>query len=123
MKIFFILIIVSSFASCYNPPRSCTAFKTGTFRFKTLINGKMETTTFYRTNTLEIANFRGKTDTSSVRWINDCELVVKNLNPRNRTQEQAIHIKILATTDSTYTFEYGIVGKTQKQRGIATKIK
>ncbi|MGM0392634.1 MAG: DNA topoisomerase IV, partial [Bacteroidota bacterium] len=66
--------------------------------------------------------FEGKTDTSSVRWINDCEYIVKNLNPKNMAEEKALHIKILTTDKNTYTFEYGLVGGTQKQKGSVTKI-
>ena len=30
---------------------------------------------------MEIDYFQGKVDTSSVRWINDCEYIVKKRNP------------------------------------------
>lgn len=82
----------------------------------------MVTSTFIRNDSIEIDKFQEKVDTSSVRWINDCEYIVKNLNPKNRAEQQPLHIKILTTTENSYTFEYGLVGDTQKQRGTVQKI-
>lgn len=71
---------------------------------------------------MEIDYFNGVADTSSVRWINDCEYIVKKLNPKTRLEEQSIHMKILTTTENSYTFEYSIVGKSQTSKGLATKL-
>lgn len=109
--------------SCYQQERNCIDFHTGTFEFETFLNGELSKTTFTRNDSIEIDYFRGKSDTSSIRWINDCEYIVKNLHPKNMAEEKAIHIKILNTIKNTYTFEYGLVGTTNKQRGIAKKIK
>ena len=38
------------------------------------------------------------------------------------SEEKAIHMKILTTDATIYTFEYGLVGETKKQRGTAKKI-
>ena len=119
--IFFSLIFVLM-ASCYEPQRACKDYKEGEFSFTTAINGKEATTLFTRYNTIEIDYFNGKTDTSSIRWINECEYVVKKMNPTSRNEEKAIHMKILSTTDSSYTFEYGIVGSTNKSIGTAIKL-
>ncbi len=81
------------------------------------------TTTFIRKDGIEIEYFQVKSDTSSVRWINDCEYIVKKINPKNMAEEKSVHMKILSTTDDTYTFEYNIVGDKKKSRGTATKIK
>ena len=88
-----------------------------------MINSEEKTTTFVRYDTIEIDFYEGKSDTSSVRWINECEYIVKKLNPRNMAEEKSIHMKIRTTTDSSYTFEYGIVGETTKSVGTAIKIK
>lgn len=109
--------------SCYQPERDCKAFKNGTFEFTSIINNKEKTTTFIRDGNVEIDFFEGKSDTSSVRWINDCEYIVKKLNPKNKAEEKSIHMKIRTTTDSSYTFEYGIVGETNKSVGTSIKIK
>ena len=109
--------------SCGQPPeRNCEDFKTGTFSFKATINGEEKETIFRRTMDLEVDEFEGKTDSSSVRWINDCEYVLKNLNPKSKAEEKPIHIKILTTSGSSYTFEYNIVGESRKFKGTAHKI-
>lgn len=108
--------------SCYSPQRDCSRFKTGSFEFQTYLNGEMVTSTFTRTDSTEIDKFQERIDTSSVRWINDCEYIVKNLNPKNMAEQQPLHIKILTTTEDSYTFEYGLVGETQKQRGTVQKV-
>jgi hypothetical protein len=119
-------LVVSFFlvaTSCYHPNRDCKAFKNGAFKFTSIINNEEKTTTFVRDGNVEIDFFEGKSDTSSVRWINDCEYIVKKLNPKNKAEEKSIHMKIRTTTDSSYTFEYGIVGEINKSVGTSIKIK
>lgn len=109
--------------SCYQPNRDCQAFKDGAFKFTAELNGEEVTTTFVRQGAIEIDYFQGKSDTSSIRWINDCEYIVRKINPRNRSEEKSIHMKILSTTTDSYTFEYGIVGAAAKSKGTAIKVK
>lgn len=106
---------------CYQPERNCADFKNGSFSFTSVVDGKELQTTFTRNNNLEVDYFEGKVDSSTVRWINDCEYIVKKLNPKSRAEEKPIHMKILSTTDNSYTFEYSIVGEAKKQRGTVTK--
>jgi hypothetical protein len=109
--------------ACGQPPeRKCKDFKTGSFSFKANINGEEKETVFRRTEKMEIDEFEGKVDSSSIRWINDCEYILKNLNPKNKAEERPIHIKILTTSESSYTFEYNIVGENKKFKGTAEKI-
>ncbi|NND63927.1 MAG: DNA topoisomerase IV [Flavobacteriaceae bacterium] len=118
-----ILFFLFSLYSCYEPERNCDYFKTGTFKFEALVGTEIETTTFVRNDSIEIDYFRGKSDTSSIRWINNCEYIIKKVNPKNRAEEKAVHIKILTTEGETYNFEYNIVGQSRKQKGTAQKIK
>ena len=108
--------------SCFEGKRDCSDFKTGTFKFEAIVGTKIETTTFVRNDSIEIDYFRGKADTSSIRWINECEYIVKKINPKNRMEEKAVHMKILSTKNNTYTFEYNIVGQKKKQQGTAVKV-
>ena len=111
------------FLACGQPPqRNCEDFKTGNFSFTATVNGEEKKTTFHRTLELEVDEYEGKVDSSSIRWINDCEYILKNLNPKNKAEEKPIHIKILTTTDSSYTFEYNVVGDNRKFKGTAHKI-
>ncbi|WP_024769250.1 MULTISPECIES: hypothetical protein [Aquimarina] len=124
MKRFALLFFCTLFiSSCYQQERNCIDFHTGTFEFETFLDGELITTTFIRNDTIEIDYFRGKIDTASIRWINDCEYIVQKLSPKNMAEKKAIHMKILTTDKNIYTFEYGLVDATNKQRGTAKKIK
>ncbi|GHC51919.1 DNA topoisomerase IV [Ulvibacter litoralis] len=120
----FLLLVLSLFLlqSCYNVERNCTDYKSGTFEFEALVGTELLTTTFVRNDSIEIDYFKGKADTSSVRWINDCEYIVQKLNPKNQAEKKAIHMKILSTAENEYTFEYNTVGSSTKQKGTAKKV-
>ncbi|WP_289062810.1 DNA topoisomerase IV [uncultured Zobellia sp.] len=120
-KLFPILLILILTASCYNPERNCSDFKDGKYAFTTTIGGEEKTTIFLRNGDLEIDYFEGKADSASVRWINDCEYIVKKINPKNKSEEQSVHMKILSTTDDSYTFEFNIVGDSKRSRGTAKR--
>jgi len=113
-----LLLVVSS---CYQPERNCTDFKDGKFSFTAKIDDVEHTTIFVRNDSLEIEYYGGKVDTSSVRWINDCEYIVKKLHPKNMAEEKSIHMKILSTTSDSYTFEYRVVGSANKSIGTAIR--
>ena len=122
MRALGLLLLLIATTSCYENSRECSAFKTGTFKFEALVGTEIQTTLFVRKDTIEIDYYQGKADTASIRWINECEYVVKKLNPKNMAEQKAIHIKILSTEGDTYTFEYSEVGKTRKERGVAYKV-
>lgn len=116
------LILLLLQSSCYQQERSCKEFRTGTFAFDYEIEGKSFTSRFTRTDSLEVAYTEEGTDSSSVRWLNDCEWILQKINPRNRTEAKAVHLKILSTDEDSYTFEYSLVGDTgNKQKGIARR--
>ncbi len=123
-RFFLPLMVLSllSLSSCYESERNCKDFRTGTFQFEALVGTEMLTTTFVRNDSIEIDYFQGKADTSSVRWINDCEYIVQKINPRSMAEEKAIHMKILSTDGAFYTFEYNVVGQDRKERGTARKV-
>lgn len=117
-----LLLMVLLFTSCYQQERDCAKFRTGTFEFESYLDGELVKTRFTRNDSIEIDYFKGETDTSSIRWINDCEYVIKNLHPKSRAEEKPLHIKILTTKGNTYTFEYGLVGETRKEKGTAIRV-
>ncbi len=116
------LIVLILCSSCFQIERNCSDFKTGTFESTIKISDKIYTSTFIRTENLQIETFGTKTDSATIRWINDCEMVFKTINPKSIAERKDIHLKILATTDSTYTFEYSYVGESLKQKGVAKRI-
>jgi len=117
-----LVIFLFGMGSCYRPERNCSDFKNGKFSFTAEVSGENLTTTFVRHGSIELDYFQGKVDTSSVRWINDCEYIVKKLHPKNMAEEKSIHMKILSTTNNSYTFEYNVVGSAKKSKGTAIKI-
>jgi hypothetical protein len=122
MKKLSMLLLTISLVSCNNHQRNCKDFRTGKFEFKQDINGKTNTSTFIRTEKMQIETYNGKTDTASVRWVNDCEFILQKLHPKNMKEQKAIGMKILFTEKNSYTFEYVFVGSNNKQRGIVTKL-
>lgn len=120
-KIFF-LILALSLVSCYDQERNCKDFKTGKFTSETTIDGKKFTTEFVRNTDMQIETYEGKIDTFKVRWINDCEYIMQNANPKSMTEKKAISIRILSTKGKGYTFEYSYVGDGKKQKGTVTKL-
>ena len=108
--------------SCYQVERNCADFKTGTFTFEAISGTEIFTTRIVRNDSIEIEYYKESVDTASIRWINDCEYVLRKLNPKSMAEEKAIHIKILTTKDKTYSFEFNEVGKPNKSRASAVKV-
>ena len=128
MKPLFSILLLLLLTSCYEIERECSDFKTGTFEFNYTIDGIEKTGKFTRTDTLNIDYYEGKVDSSSVRWINDCEFVLKKINPKRMAEKDAIHMKILTTSSDSYTFEYKLaISKSnrpdRKEKGVAKKVK
>lgn len=123
MKFFYTGLALILLSGCYQINRNCTDYQVGVFESNIVINDIVYRSTFKRTKDLQIETFEGKTDSSSVRWINDCEVVFNTINPKSMAERKDIHLKILETTDSTYTFEYSYVGEVIKQKGTAKLIK
>ena len=119
MKRIVIIFTTLLVVSCYQTERQCKQFKTGTFVSEVTMDGVLYKSEFSRTDDIQIETYNGKSDSAEVRWINDCEVIFKTINPKNMAAKKDIHLKILTTTDSSYTYEYSYVGETKKQKGIA----
>lgn len=127
MKFPLAFICLLLLSSCYNKERKCADFKTGTFEFTYTTDGVEKTGRFVRTDSTNIDYYENKIDTASIRWINDCEFIMKHINPKNMSEEKAIHMKILTTSKDSYTFEYSLAIQHGSQtrhveKGEATKI-
>ncbi|WP_417876014.1 hypothetical protein [Winogradskyella sediminis] len=127
MKFLLSLLLLILLTSCYSIERDCSDFKTGTFEFSYVIDGKEHTSRFKRTEDYNIDYHEEKADSSSIRWINDCEFILKKLHPTSNSEKEAIHMKILSTTDNSYTFEYKLALKrpnrpSRVEKGVATKV-
>jgi len=119
---FLFLLTLTLFACQKQLECNPKGFKTGKFEFIQEVNGTKETTIFERTDKLQIETYKGRTDTASVRWVNDYEFILQKLHPRNMAEKKAISMRILSTKGKTYVFEYSFVGESKKQIGTVTKI-
>ena len=118
-----ILIVAILFTSCYKVERNCIDFKTGDFEFSTVINDSLITSQFTRTDKFEIELFNGVEDSSSIKWVNDCEFLLTKLNPRTNQERRPVRIKILRTYGDKYDFEFSQVNDPQKiSRGTVRRI-
>ncbi|MDA9628593.1 DNA topoisomerase IV [Flavobacteriaceae bacterium] len=118
--VFFISVL---FISCYSLERDCKPFQQGEFKFTQIINGEIKSSYFTRDSIFEVELFEGKIDTSSIRWVNDCECILTKLSPNNNQEKRPIQIRIISTKDDRYTFEYSLVGDSKnRQRGSIQKI-
>ncbi|MGB1313998.1 MAG: DNA topoisomerase IV [Bizionia paragorgiae] len=119
IALFFTLFLI---LSCNQPERNCTDFKTGNFKFNYLVDGKEHVGHITRTDDLQIETYGTRVDSSEVRWVNDCEVIFRTINPKSMAERKDIHIKIITTTADSYTFEYSYVGEVAKQKGEAFKV-
>ena len=111
------------FMSCYNVERNCVDFKTGVFEFSTEVNDSIVTSTFTRTNEFEIELYNGIKDSSTIKWVNNCEFLLTKLNPRTNQERRPVRIKILRTYGDKYDFEFSQVNDPQKiSRGTVKRI-
>ena len=121
-KIFYLLGAISCIG-CYNVECNCNDFHTGTFQFQQIIGDQLQTSTFLRTESLEVEYFNTKVDSASIHLINDCECVLTKLNPKSNQDKRPISIKIISTKENEYVFEYALVGNQKnKQRGTIVKL-
>ena len=118
-----IIILSLLFISCYSVDRDCVDFRTGSFEFSTSINDSIVKSTFIRTDNYEIEEFNGIKDSSTIRWVNECEFILTKINPKTNQERRPIRIKILRTYGNTYDFEYSQVNNPQKvNRGTVNEI-
>ena len=118
-----VIILSFLFISCYNVERDCIEFRTGSFEFSTSINDSIVKSTFIRTDNYEIEEFNGVQDSSTIRWVNECEFILTKINPSTNQEKRPIRIKILRTMGDSYDFEYSQVSNPSKvNRGTVNKI-
>ncbi|MFS4491987.1 hypothetical protein [Maribacter sp. 2308TA10-17] len=115
-KAYFALIVSVLIISCSQPERNCQDYKTGTFSFKYIVDGEEKTGKFTRDDQYSVEYYDNKIDSATVKWLNDCEFVLQDVKMKS-----SVHMKILSTTDNSYTFEYSLVGDAKKLQGTAIK--
>ena len=118
------LFILLLFTSCYNSERECNQFMTGEFEFSYKINDTVQKSRFTRTLNYEIEEYSGIIDSSSIKWVNNCEFLLTKLNPRTNQEKRPVRIKILRTYENSYDFEYSSINEPIIiKRGTVKRIK
>lgn len=100
-NVLYTFLLVVGLSSCYQPERNCKDYKTGSYLFKYEVGDSLKTGKFVRGTEYSVDHYEGKIDSASIRWFNDCEFILQDINSKT-----AIHYKIVSTTDSSYTFQY-----------------
>ena len=123
MKLHYLILFIL-FLSCYNQERNCKNFQTGTFEFESVSSsGKVLKTKFTRSDSIEVDYFNNQIDSSYVKWVSECECILKKINPKSLGDQKRIQMKILSTSLNEYVFEYSFVGDVKNtKRGKALKI-
>ena len=120
---FFLVFFVLLLFSCVIPEKNCSQFKIGEFNFESKTESGIYSSRSVRNDSIEIEFFGTSIDTSKITWVSECEYILRKLRPKSLSEEKAVSVKIINTSDKGYLFEYSFVGdKENRARGNAFKI-
>ena len=120
---FFLVVFVLLLFSCVVPEKNCSQFKIGEFNFESKTENGVYNSRSIRNDSIEIEYFGSSIDTSRITWVSECEYILRKLRPKSLSEEKAVSVKIINTSDKGYLFEYSFVGdKENRARGNAFKI-
>ena len=107
---FFLVIFSALFFSCVLPEKNCSQFKVGEFNFESKTESGIYSSRSVRNDSIEIEFFGSSIDTSKITWVSECEYILRKLRPKTLSEEKAISVKIINTSEKGYLFEYSFVG-------------
>lgn len=120
---FFLVFFSALFFSCVMPEKNCSQFKVGEFNFESKTESGIYSSRSVRNDSIEIEFFGSSIDTSKITWVSECEYILRKLRPKTLSEEKAISVKIINTSEKGYLFEYSFVGdKENRARGNAFKV-
>ena len=120
---FFLVFFSALFFSCVIPEKNCSQFKVGEFNFESKTESGIYSSRSVRNDSIEIEFFGSSIDTSKITWVSECEYILRKLKPKTLSEEKAISVKIINTSEKGYLFEYSFVGdKENRARGNAFKV-
>ena len=120
---FFSVFFSVLFFSCVLPEKNCSQFKIGEFNFESKTESGIYSSRSVRNDSIEIEFFGSSIDTSKITWVSECEYILRKLRPKTLSEEKAISVKIINTSEKGYLFEYSFVGdKENRARGNAFKV-
>ena len=120
---FFLVFFILLLFSCVIPEKNCSQFKIGEFNFESKTENGVYNSRSIRNDSIEIEYFGSSIDTSRITWVSECEYLLRKLRPKSLSEEKAVSVKIINTSDKGYLFEYSFVGdRENRARGNALKI-
>ena len=120
---FFLVFFFLLLFSCVIPEKNCSQFKIGEFNFESKTENGVYNSRSIRNDSIEIEYFGSSIDTSRITWVSECEYILRKLRPKSLSEEKAVSVKIINTSDKGYLFEYSFVGdKENRARGNAFKV-
>ena len=120
---FFLVFFSVLFFSCTLPEKNCSQFKVGEFNFESKTESGIYSSRSVRNDSIEIEFFGSSIDTSKITWVSECEYILRKIKPKTLSEEKAISVKIINTSEKGYLFEYSFVGdKENRARGNAFKV-
>ena len=120
---FFLVLFSALFFSCVIPEKNCSQFRVGEFNFESKTENGVYNSRSIRNDSIEIEFFGSSIDTSKITWVSECEYILRKLRPKTLSEEKAISVKIINTSEKGYLFEYSFVGdKENRARGNAFKV-
>ena len=120
---FFLISFSLLLFSCVIPDKNCSNFKIGEFNFESKTENGVYNSRTIRNDSIEIEFFGSSIDTSRITWVSECEYILRKLRPKTLSEEKAVSVKIINTSEKGYLFEYSFVGdKKNRARGNAFKV-
>ena len=120
---FFLVLFGLLLFSCVIPEKNCSQFKIGEFNFESKTENGVYNSRTIRNDSIEIEFFGSSIDTSKITWVSECEYLLRKLRPKTISEQKAVSVKIINTSEKGYLFEYSFVGdKENRARGNAYKV-
>ncbi|WP_139959373.1 hypothetical protein [Flavicella sediminum] len=122
-KIFFVAasLFICLLISC-KQERKTTPFSFETGSFKTYLENKKDSSSFYRTKDFQIETYRSQVDTFHIEWKNKFEFRLLKVNPKSKLDSTEFVVKITKIKDNSYEFQANYVNNNFKQKGSTIKI-
>lgn len=115
-----IALMVVLFACKKKTPPKSFSFETG--HFKTYLENKRDSSSFYRVDNLQIETYKNKIDTFHIHWKNKFEYSLKKQHPKSKLDSTTFVVKIKKIKNNSYEFEAGYENNNFRQKGTTYKI-
>jgi len=123
LKTTLILICSLFILNACKSERSSTSYSFETGHYKSYLENKRDSSSFYRVDDLQIETYKSKIDTFQIKWKNKFEFRLKKLHPKSKLDSTDFVVKITKIKDNSYDFQAGYLNSNFKQKGSTYKLK